>query len=114
MGPKDTQRVMTPREQFNRVDHDSNPSQNPSCLGTVIGPSAPKWGSAPQKIVLRRGRVKPPPLQKIIFSPDYAKIKKKFCTFCLGFRALKLSDFESFRALKLSKRATEPVCSNLK
>merc|ERR1712215_247716 len=80
----DTQRVMTPREQFNRVDHDSNPSQNPSCLGTVIGPSAPKWGSAPQKICIEEWEGKAPPLQKIIFSPDYAKIKKSFAHFFFG------------------------------
>jgi len=39
---------------------------------------ARKWGSDPQKIVLRRGRVKQNPLLKnVSFSPDYAKEKKR-------------------------------------
>merc|ERR1712030_297495 len=76
--------IPKPNHDSNRLPSGCNlgwgPSgPTPSCLVTVIGPSAQKWGFAPQKIVLRRGRVTPPPLlKKINISPDYAKVKKIF------------------------------------
>merc|ERR1712030_217025 len=35
--PKDTQRLMTPREQFNCVVHDSNPSQTMTLTACPVG-----------------------------------------------------------------------------
>ena len=35
--PKDTPRVMTPKEQLKRVDHDSNPSQTMTLTACPVG-----------------------------------------------------------------------------
>ena len=37
LSPKDTQRVMTLREQFNHLDHDSNPSKTMTLTACPVG-----------------------------------------------------------------------------